>query len=364
MSKIRVGILFGGKSVEHEVSLQSAKNIVEAINKDKYEVVLIGIDKEGKWHLSDTSKYLLNESNPKLISLNASNQGIGLVPGETQKGLINTETYSSIGNLDVIFPIIHGATGEDGVLQGFLKLAEIPFVGPSVMASSVCMDKDVTKRLLRDAGIAISDFVTITRSTRNKITFEEVESKLGLPLFVKPANLGSSVGINKVRNKEEFEKALDEAFRFDTKILVEEFIKGREVECSVMGNEEPIASIAGELVPTHDFYSYDAKYIDENGAISKIPADISSDILKQVQEIAIKSFQVLGCEGMARVDFFLTEENKLYVNEINTIPGFTKISMYPKLWEASGVSYSELIDKLIQYGIARFERDKSLATSI
>lgn len=359
-----MGILFGGKSVEHEVSLQSAKNIVEAINKDKYEVVLIGIDKDGKWHLSDTSKYILNESNPKLIKLNTSNQGVGLIPGETQKGLINTENYNSIGSLDVIFPIIHGATGEDGVLQGFLRLAEIPFVGPSVMASAVCMDKDVTKRLLRDAGISISNFVTITKSTRNKFTFQSVVEKLGLPLFVKPANLGSSVGINKVRNEEEFEKALNEAFRFDTKILVEEFIKGREVECSVMGNEEPIASIAGELVPTHDFYSYDAKYIDENGAISKIPADISSDILKQVQEIAIQSFQVLGCEGMARVDFFLTEDNKLYVNEINTIPGFTKISMYPKLWEASGISYSELIDKLIQYGIARFERDKNLETSI
>lgn len=363
MNKTRVGILFGGKSVEHEVSLQSAKNIIEAINKDKYELVLIGIDKQGKWHLNDSSKYILNENNPKLIQLNSSGNNVGLIPGN-KENLVTTNNLSSIGNIDVVFSVIHGTTGEDGVLQGFLKLAEIPFVGPSILASSVCMDKDVTKRLLRDSGIPVSDFLTFDRSKRNSISFEEVSSKLGLPLFIKPANSGSSVGISKVKTKEEFQPALNEAFKYDRKILIEEFVKGREIECSVMGNEEPIASVAGEIVPQHEFYSYDAKYIDANGALTRIPAHISDEELKRVQEMSVKAFKVLGCEGMARVDFFLTEDSKLYINEINTIPGFTKISMYPKMWEASGISYPDLIDKLIQFAIDRYNIEKEIETSI
>lgn len=363
MKKTRVGVLFGGKSVEHEVSLQSAKNVIDAINKDKYDVVLIGVDKEGKWHLNKASEYLLNENSPKLIKLNHSNEKVGLIPGNAHK-FIETNNYTSIGDIDVVFSVIHGATGEDGVLQGLLTLAEIPFVGPNVMSSAVCMDKDVTKRLLRDAGILTSEFLTFRKHLRNKISFDETVQKLGLPLFVKPANCGSSVGINKVRNKEEFEKALDEAFKFDTKILVEEFIKGKEVECSVMGNDEPMASVAGEIIPQQDFYSYDAKYIDSNGALAKIPADISPEKLAELQKIAVDTYQTLSCEGMARIDFFLTEDQKLYVNEVNTIPGFTKISMYPKMWEASGIGYSELIDRLIGYAMDRFEVQKSLAKTI
>lgn len=363
MGKIRVGILFGGKSVEHEVSLQSAKNIIDAINKDKYEIVLIGVDKQGKWHLNNSSKYLLNENSPKLIKLNESNENIGLIPGQ-ENNLVKTSNLNSIGNIDVVFPIIHGSTGEDGILQGFFRLAEIPFVGPDVLSSAVCMDKDFTKRLLRDANIPISNFITLTKNNRNNLSFFDATNKLGNILFVKPANSGSSVGINKVRNEEEFNKALDEAFLFDTKILIEEFIKGKELECSVMGNEEPIPSVVGEIVPSHDFYSYDAKYIDEKGASTKIPADISTEISNKVRSLSIDVYKTLGCEGMARIDFFLSDENQLYVNEVNTIPGFTKISMYPKMWEHSGISYSDLIDKLIQYALNKHKIRKSLKSII
>ncbi|MEK7435078.1 MAG: D-alanine--D-alanine ligase [Cyanobacteriota bacterium] len=363
MKKIKVAVLFGGKSVEHEVSLQSAKNVIDAINKDKYDITLIGIDKNGEWHLNNLAKYLINENNPKLIKLNSSEDKVGLIPGNEHQ-LIKTNDFTPIGNIDVVFSVIHGATGEDGVLQGFLRLAEIPFVGPDVLSSAVCMDKDFAKRLLRDANIPISNFVTCTKNNRTKISFDEVEKKLGLPLFIKPANLGSSVGISKVRNQEEFDKALDLAFQFDTKILIEEFINGKEIECSVMGNEEPLASVVGEIIPTHDFYSYDAKYIDDKGAMTKIPADISEGISEIVRKMAIETYKTLGCEGMARVDFFLTEDNKICVNEVNTIPGFTKISMYPKMWETSGISYSELIDKLITYAIERDQVKKQLKTSV
>jgi D-alanine-D-alanine ligase len=365
MNKIRVGILFGGKSVEHEVSLQSAKNIIDAIDKDKYEIILIGIDKQGNWHLNSSSHYLLNENDPKLIKLNNSGEQLGLIPGREEKQLVNiTGSYQAIGNIDVIFPVIHGTGGEDGTMQGFLKLANIPFVGPGVLGSAVCMDKDVAKRLLRDAGIPVSKFLSYTRVNSSKINFSEVKEKLGLPVFIKPANSGSSVGVSKAADAEQFARAVSEAFKFDTKILIEEYVKGREIECSVLGNENPEASVAGEVVAQHDFYSYDAKYIDDNGAVLKIPTDLPDGILPKIQEIAIESFKILGCEGMARVDFFLTEDNRIYVNELNTIPGFTKISMYPKLWEASGLSYSKLIDRLIELALERYEVEKSLKTSI
>jgi len=364
MNKIRVGILFGGKSVEHEVSLQSAKNIIEAIDKNKYEIVLIGIDKLGNWHLNSESHYLLDENNPKLIKLNNSGEQLGLIPGREQEQLVNVTGFKAIGNIDVIFPVIHGTGGEDGTMQGFLKLANIPFVGPGVLGSAVCMDKDIAKRLLRDNGIPVSKFLTYNRVTANKIRFIDVSEKLGLPVFVKPANSGSSVGVNKANTAEQLEIAVKEAFKYDTKILIEEYIKGREIECSVLGNENPIASVAGEVIAQHEFYSYEAKYIDETGAILKIPTELPDGVLSKIQNMAIESFKVLGCEGMARVDFFLTEDNQVYVNELNTIPGFTKISMYPKLWEASGISYPKLIDRLIQLALERFEVEKSLHTSI
>ncbi|WP_425449284.1 D-alanine--D-alanine ligase [Dethiothermospora halolimnae] len=363
MKKIRLGIIFGGKSAEHEVSLQSAKSVIDAIDKEKYEVTLIGIDKNGHWYLNEKTQFLLNMTNPKLIGLNKSNDRIALVPGEKSNQLISMATHKSLGKIDVIFPVLHGPYGEDGTVQGLLKLANIPYVGADVLGSAVGMDKDVMKRLLRDANIPISKFIAYT-SGSGEINFDEVKKELGMPVFIKPANLGSSVGISKVKNKDEFEEAINLAFEFDNKIIIEEYIKGREIECSVLGNDNPIASIPGEILPSQDFYSYESKYIDENGAVLEIPAKLSEDLIKKVQYYAIETFKVLCCKGMGRVDVFVRENGEIVVNEINTIPGFTKISMYPKLWEASGIKYSELIDKLIELALERSDKESKLKNSI
>lgn len=355
--KINVAILFGGKSAEHEVSLQSAKNVIEAIDKEKYNPILIGIDKTGKWLFNDSSNFLLNADNPKLIKINSASDEVSLAP--QSQGRVKEKQDLVI---DVVFPILHGPLGEDGTVQGLLKLANIPFVGSGVLGSAVGMDKDVMKRLLRDTGIPIADFITL-KIDDVLPSYEDVTKKLGAPFFVKPANMGSSVGVSKVHNQQEYETAIKLAFDFDVKLIIEEYIKGREIECAVLGNSQPIASVPGEVMASHDFYSYEAKYIDENGAILEIPATLSEELVAKVQEMAIKTFKVLGCEGLGRVDFFLQEDGKIIVNEINTIPGFTKISMYPKLWEASGVSYTQLIDKLIQLAVERFEQEKKLKTS-
>ena len=362
--KIRVGILCGGKSAEHEVSLQSAKSIVEAIDRERYDPVMIAVDKKGEWHLTDVSKFLLNADNPKLVQLNKVSDNLALAPGKRSGQLISLVSHGSAAPVDVVFPVLHGPFGEDGTLQGLMKLANLPFVGPGVLGSAVSMDKDVAKRLLRDAGIAIARFLVFDRSSLNKIDFNETKNELGVPLFIKPANLGSSVGINKVNDKEQFEAAVNDAFKYDNKIVIEEFIEGREIECSVLGNDDPMASLPGEILPQDDFYSYRAKYIDEDGAILDIPAKLPEKLVKEVQECAIQAFKVLCCEGMARVDLFLKENGEIVINEINTLPGFTKISMYPKLWEASGISYPELIHRLIQLAIERFDREETLETSV
>lgn len=358
--KINVAILFGGKSAEHEVSLQSAKNVFEAINREKYNVIFIGIDKTGRWLLNDGSKILLNSENPKLIKLNKKSDPVALVPQSGGK-ISNLTKDKNRLKIDVVFPILHGPFGEDGTVQGLLKLANVPFVGAGVLGSAVGMDKDVMKRLLRDAGIPIGNFITI-KIEDPVPDFKDVKSTLGLPFFIKPANMGSSVGISKIHNKNEYLDKLKYAFKFDTKILIEEYIKGREIECSVLGNDNPIASLPGEVISNHEFYSYDAKYIDENGALLEIPAKLQDNKIKEIQELAVKTFKTLECEGMGRVDFFLKENGDIVVNEINTIPGFTKISMYPKLWEASGISYTELIDRLIQLAIERFQKEQKLIT--
>lgn len=362
MSRIRVGILFGGRSAEHEVSLQSAKNIVDAIDKNKYEVVLIGIDKQGAWHLDEGSRFLLPTTATDLPALSASSENLALVPGKQVEQLVQLSGDEAPGSLDVVFPILHGPFGEDGTVQGLLKLANIPFVGAGVLGSAVGMDKDVMKRLLRDAGIPIAKFITLQKYPANEIPFEDARDQLGLPLFIKPANLGSSVGIHKVRDREEFDRAVRDAFKYDNKVLVEECIVGREIECSVLGNDQPVASVLGEILPRHEFYSYEAKYLDENGAVLEIPAKLPEEISERIRQTAIKTFTTLCCEGMARVDFFLRNGEEIIVNEINTIPGFTRISMYPKLWEASGLPYSELIDKLIALAMEKFDREKGLKT--
>jgi D-alanine-D-alanine ligase len=324
MEKKVVGLIYGGKSAEHEISLLSAQNILEAIDKTRYEPVMIKIDKSGKWEIDGV--------------------------------------FESV-HIDVAFPILHGPFGEDGTIQGYLKFADIPFVGPGVLGSAVGMDKDAMKRLLRDAGIPIGKFVAI-KSHERLPTFDVVEAALGNPVFIKPANMGSSVGISKVTCDEEYIAAVKNAFQYDTKIVLEEFIPGREIECAVMGNKEPMASVPGEIIPTHEFYSYNAKYIDEKGAALEIPAPIDEKTTKRVQELAVQVFQTLCCEGLSRVDFFLKKNGEVIVNEINTIPGFTKVSMYPKMWDASGIPYTELITRLIELAISRFEAEHRLKTSV
>ncbi|WP_130806410.1 D-alanine--D-alanine ligase [Senegalia massiliensis] len=362
MNKIKVGIIFGGKSAEHEVSLQSAKNIIEAIDKEKYEVMLIGVDKEGKWYLIENDEFLSNMDDPSAISLNKSENLLAIIPGEDKNQLVNLNGYNRLNDIDVVFPILHGPFGEDGTIQGLLKLSNIPFVGADILGSSVGMDKDVMKRLLRDSNIAIADFISYNKS--EKYNYNDVKQKLGMPVFIKPANLGSSVGISKVNNEQEFYKAMELAFEFDNKVIVEEGIKGREIECSVLGNDNPICSLPGEILPTSDFYSYESKYIDESGAVLQIPAKLTELEIEKIKSCSLKTYKVLCCKGMARVDVFLKDDGEIIVNEINTIPGFTRISMYPKLWEVSGIKYKELIDKLIQLAIERHNQEKKLKTSL
>ncbi|MBY0529182.1 MAG: D-alanine--D-alanine ligase [Rhabdochlamydiaceae bacterium] len=365
-SKLRVGILFGGKSIEHEISLISAKNVIEAMDKEKYEIVLIAIDKQGEWHLKQAAEFLAFAEDAKLVHLHGEKQTVALVPKQQRKELVSysgNQLANSLA-LDVIFPILHGPMGEDGTMQGLLTLANIPFVGAGVLGSAIGMDKDVMKRLLRDAKIPIGKFITVLKHQKQQCDFETVAQEIGLPFFVKPANAGSSVGVSKVCCESDFKEALDCAFLYTRKVLLEEFIPGREIECSVLGNENPIASLPGEVIPQHEFYSYEAKYLDEQGALFQIPVPLPNELIEKVQRMSINAYQALCCEGMARIDFFLKDNGDLLVNEINTIPGFTKISMYPKNWEASGVSYSELIDRLISLAIERHAQESCLATSV
>lgn len=364
MRKLKVGVVFGGRSAEHEVSLQSAKNIVDAIDKNKYDVVLIGIDKEGKWRLYDPSSYLFNAEDPKHIQLNVSDNPIAVVPGETTNQLIHAQTSHVLDQLDVVFPIVHGTLGEDGSLQGLLRILNLPFVGTGVLGSSVCMDKDIAKTLLKSSGVHVANGVTFTRFQRSDIEYHKVVEQLGTPLFIKPANQGSSVGVSKVATKEEFEASIDTAFNYDHKIVIEEAIVGREIEISVLGNEDPIASVPGEILPQTAFYSYESKYIDEKGAKLEIPSSLPKETMEKMQVEAVKAFKALQCEGLARVDFFLKQNGDIYVNEINTLPGFTQISMYPKLWEESGISYPELINRLIELAMERYKRDQLLKSSV
>ncbi|MCP4756277.1 MAG: D-alanine--D-alanine ligase [Proteobacteria bacterium] len=359
--KIIVGILFGGKSAEHEVSLQSAKNVIQAIDKEKYEPVLIGIDKTGNWLLSDDTNFLLNTNDPKLIRLNQASDRVALIP-QNDGALTNLTRQGPKESVDVVFPILHGPFGEDGTIQGLLKLANVPFVGASVLGSAVGMDKDVMKRLLRDAKIPIADFRAVGADD-DLPEYTAISNELGVPFFVKPANLGSSVGINKVNDASEYEHAVRDAFKYDNKIVIEETIEGREIECSVLGNADPIASVPGEVVSQREFYSYEAKYIDETGALLEIPAKLPEKTVGRIQELAVATFKTLSCEGLGRVDFFLKKEGEIVINEINTIPGFTSISMYPRLWEESGISYTELIDRLIQLAFERFEKERRLKTA-
>jgi D-alanine-D-alanine ligase len=356
-----VAIVFGGRSAEHAVSLQSANNIYHAIDTAAFRPLLLGVNKAGHWHYNPTysqgtidlpGRDYFQEAKPVFIT---SNQG--------KPAVICLETYEVLAAFDVVFPIIHGTTGEDGTLQGFLKFHRIPFVGPDVLGSAIGMDKDVAKRLLHHEGIPVADGIVLYRHQQDQYTFSDISAQFGLPVFVKPANAGSSVGVSKVDSAEAYHQALQEAFAYDTKILIEAAVVGKEVECAVLGNENPKASIMGEIIPTKQFYSYEAKYLSTDGAKLHIPAHIDDQTADALRQMAVKAFQVLCCEGMARVDFFLRIDNTFVLNEINTLPGFTKISMYPKLWEQTGLSYADLITELISLAMQRSDRDQQLATN-
>jgi D-alanine-D-alanine ligase len=359
--KLRVAILFGGKSAEHEISLISARNIFQAIDKKKYDILAIGIDKEGRWFVDEDARLLRDETKRDVT---ATGHAAAILPGANRQPLIEFPSGRLLGEIDAVFPVLHGPFGEDGTTQGLLKLANVPFVGAGVMGSAIGMDKDVSKRLLRDAKIPIGKFLAYEQSAAQQISFTKVRKALGDPLFIKPANLGSSVGISKATNRMQFDAAIRDAFRFDSKIVIEEFIAGREIECSVLGDARPVASLPGEVITGHSFYSYDAKYLDPDGARLVVPAELPRPLVKKIQQTAIETFKALCCEGMARVDFFLKSDRTILVNEINTIPGFTKISMYPKMWEASGLTYAELIDRLIELALRRFQQEERLTTSI
>lgn len=355
MNKVNIGILFGGRSVEHEISVLSSKNVYDAMNKDKYNIIMIGITKEGRWVLNPETK----------DGVVKGKQTLALIPGSEGQQLIDISTNNPVEKLDAVFPILHGPYGEDGTMQGLLKILNIPFVGPSILSSAVSMDKEAMKRLLNEQQIPCTKYKVLYKYTETpNPTYEEISEEFGLPLFVKPASLGSSVGISKIESKDEFKEAVTEAFKYDLKLIVEPGIIGKEIECSVLGNEDPKASLPGEVRTNHSFYSYEAKYLDEHGAALDIPANLTQDIIKRIQETAVKAYKALYCEGLTRVDFFLTNNDELLINELNTIPGFTKISMYPKLWEVTGINYSDLIDRLIQLAIDRYNKETSLLTSI
>lgn len=364
MGKTRVGIILGGRSAEHEVSLQSAKNILDALDRNRFDVTLIGIDKAGHWHMSEPEGFLLNAADPARIALNRSGRSVAVLPGAERQQLLPVDPSDALAQIDVVFPIVHGTLGEDGSLQGLLRMANLPFVGSGVLGSAVAMDKDVAKRLLRDAGLAVAPFACFTRSTAVMADYAALTAQLGTPLFVKPANQGSSVGVSKVGSEREFKEALALALEYDHKALVESAIQGREIECAVLGNETPQASVCGEVVVHDAFYSYDTKYISETGADIVVPAAISAEAQERIRDIALRAYRALDCAGLARVDVFLCDDGQVVINEINTLPGFTRISMYPKLWAASGLDYTALISRLIDLALERHARERGLRSSV
>jgi D-alanine-D-alanine ligase len=385
--KLRIGVIFGGRSSEHEVSLISASCVLAAIDKDKYDVVPVGITKKGQWLLGDNAltlltqyaqaelegtgdpleEHLLKQPVPEVVPVS-----LVPIPGKASIVSLNPQEnavamHHLLDGLDAIFPVLHGTYGEDGAIQGLLELADVPYVGAGITGSAVAMDKAMAKAVLAAGGFPQLPYLVVLRSRWEQDpegVRRDIEARIGYPCFVKPANLGSSVGISKVREPQELDAALAEAALYDRKLLVEEDAGNvREVECSVLGNDDPAASIPGEIVPSREFYDYIAKYHDNKSQLI-IPARISQKTSERIQELAVEAFKAVDCAGMARVDFFVDKETEeVYINEINTIPGFTPISMYPKMWEASGLSYGELIDRLIELAIERHQDKQRNVTS-
>ena len=345
-SPLRVGILFGGRSPEHEVSVVSAQGVMGAIDRERFQVVPLGVTKDGAWLTAEETQTALAAVNAeRLASLTASPAAVGIRP----------QVLAALGELDVVFPLVHGTFGEDGSLQGLLEMLDVAYVGAGVAASAVGMDKALQQMILRQAGLPVPQSLVVTAGRwreEGPALAREVEGQLGYPCFVKPANSGSSIGTTKVRSREDLADAMAEAFRFDRKALIEQAIEGRQVECSVLGNDHPQASPLGEIVFTREFYDYAAKYEDPTTRLI-IPAELPADLVRSLQAMAIAAFQAVDCAGMGRVDFFLGPDGQPYLNEINTIPGFTPVSMYPKLWEAADLSYRDLITRLIELGLER-----------
>lgn len=363
---IRVGVLYGGRSGEHDVSKCSAASVVSYLDRSRFEVIAIGIDHDGRWYVQDSPEVVEDKAFGKVLSL--EKRGNWLVNHFQRDGklyLYNTESGKEI-SVDVVFPAVHGTFCEDGTLQGLLELAMVPYVGADVTGSAVGMDKDLAKRLLRDAGVPVVPWSKYRKDEwigSPERVIEEICSRYQFPLFIKPCSAGSSVGISKVKDKISITAAMNEAFLWDTVLLVEEGIRAREIEFSVLGNENPVVSLPGEIKPRHEFYSYEAKYLDSEGAELVIPAEVDSETAEEMALSAVKAFRALNCSGMARIDFFIDkQDNRYYLNEINTIPGFTSISMYPKLWEHSGIKYPDLLEKLIDYAIQRRNKKNSLRT--
>jgi D-alanine-D-alanine ligase len=359
--RIRVALVFGGRSAEHEVSVVSARSVAEALDPERYELVAVGIDKEGRWHLVAAPPALeagSTEALPSVRSDAGSEVALAREPGARELVGPSGEREP----IDVVFPILHGPFGEDGTIQGLLDLAGVPYVGSGVLGSAVGMDKAMQKVLFRASGLRVAEHIVVHEREwlDDPEAVEAASAGLGFPVFVKPAALGSSVGITKVHETGELGPAMKEAFGYGRKVLVERSVEGaREIELSVLGNDDPVASVAGEIVPEgHDFYDYEAKYVDDHGARLIIPAELAPETLEELQRQAVAAFRAIDGAGMARVDFFLLPSGEIYVNEINTIPGFTTISMYPKLWEASGVPYSELIARLIDLAIERHDQEE------
>lgn len=338
-----IAIVFGGKSPEHEISVRSAKNIIAAIDQSQFKVHLMGIDRKGQWRLVEleqVGKYIPEE-------------GIALafIPG-TKDPIIRLDTQQAIPNIDLMYLVLHGPNGEDGTVQGMMRILDLPFIGPDVLGASAAMDKAVTKSLLKEVGVKVAPGLVVYNHEKSGLDYEQIVAEFGLPLFIKPANMGSSVGVHKVKDAAGFNAAIQDAFLYDQKVLIESMIVGREVECAVMGNTNPRASTIGEIV-TPEEYSFEAKYDGESEAQVIIPAQIDQETMERLRSVAIKAYQAIGCEVLTRVDMFLTERGEIYVNELNTLPGFTSISMFPKLWEYEGLSYTDLISQLIEYALER-----------
>ena len=350
-TKLNILILYGGRSVEHEISIRSAKNVVENIDRDRFTVHLIGIDKQGSWFFHEKMNKSIREGEPVFLNLDAVDP------------FIVRQNGSKI-LMDVVFPVLHGTDGEDGSIQGLFTAMNVPVVGSGVLGSAVAMDKIVSKKVLLESGIPVAPFMEFDVSQKKSIDFHEIAEKLGVPFMVKSAALGSSVGVSKVKSETDFQAALDESFRYDDRIIIEQFVDGRELECAVIGNDEPEASFPGEIimVKDYDFYTYTAKYLDEDAIKIQLPAETDDKTTEKLRQISIAAYQALRCEDFARVDLFLTTEGEVIVNEINTIPGFTSVSMFPMMWQYMGMSYTELISRLIDLCLARHNKSKGRET--